>query len=134
MRHVFAVSFYCFNFFLLILFRSCFFFFFSSRRRHTRYWRDWSSDVSLPISADEPQDLAVVNDREDDPVAEPVDQSAGACDNGYAGDRYLLVGDPVPPKIINQAGPAGGCLARLESGIIGDVSAEAVCQVLLPPR
>src|SRR5258707_6583704 len=25
---------------------SCYvFFFFSSRRRHTRYWRDWSSDV-----------------------------------------------------------------------------------------
>src|SRR3712207_7258613 len=24
------------------------FFFFSSRRRHTRYWRDWSSDA-LPI-------------------------------------------------------------------------------------
>src|SRR3712207_7412906 len=23
------------------------FFFFSSRRRHTRYWRDWSSDVWL---------------------------------------------------------------------------------------
>src|SRR3712207_6912195 len=23
----------------------CVFFFFSSRRRHTRYWRDWSSDV-----------------------------------------------------------------------------------------
>src|SRR5258707_3300939 len=23
----------------------CQFFFFSSRRRHTRYWRDWSSDV-----------------------------------------------------------------------------------------
>src|SRR3712207_8770653 len=22
-----------------------YFFFFSSRRRHTRYWRDWSSDV-----------------------------------------------------------------------------------------
>src|SRR5215203_5849536 len=30
-----------------------FFFFFSSRRRHTRYWRDWSSDVcssDLPVS------------------------------------------------------------------------------------
>src|SRR5258707_1982908 len=29
------------------------FFFFSSRRRHTRYWRDWSSDVcssDLPTS------------------------------------------------------------------------------------
>src|SRR5258707_2967310 len=24
---------------------SMLFFFFSSRRRHTRYWRDWSSDV-----------------------------------------------------------------------------------------
>src|SRR3712207_8762601 len=24
---------------------SFYFFFFSSRRRHTRYWRDWSSDV-----------------------------------------------------------------------------------------
>src|SRR5947209_20549737 len=24
---------------------SILFFFFSSRRRHTRYWRDWSSDV-----------------------------------------------------------------------------------------
>src|SRR5690606_39394930 len=26
------------------------FFFFSSRRRHTRFSRDWSSDVCLPIS------------------------------------------------------------------------------------
>src|SRR3712207_2163899 len=26
--------------------------FFSSRRRHTRYWRDWSSDVCSPISHD----------------------------------------------------------------------------------
>src|SRR5215203_437714 len=29
-----------------------YFFFFSSRRRHTRYWRDWSSDVcssDLPV-------------------------------------------------------------------------------------
>src|SRR3712207_8200663 len=30
------------------------FFFFSSRRRHTRYWRDWSSDV---CSSDLPVDL-----------------------------------------------------------------------------
>src|SRR3712207_3329019 len=35
-----------FFFSLLILSLFCFFFFFfSSRRRHTRYWRDWSSDV-----------------------------------------------------------------------------------------
>src|SRR2546422_5027831 len=31
---------------------SFFFFFFSSRRRHTRCSRDWSSDVSLPISVE----------------------------------------------------------------------------------
>src|SRR5215203_6729274 len=32
------------------------FFFFSSRRRHTRYWRDWSSDVCS-------SDLAAVGSR-----------------------------------------------------------------------
>src|SRR3712207_8647544 len=32
-------------------------FFFSSRRRHTRYWRDWSSDV---CSSDLARDLAEV--------------------------------------------------------------------------
>src|SRR3712207_7108972 len=57
-----------------------FFFFFSSRRRHTRYWRDWSSDVcssdltprigSLPMmhphpaepNAPEPGDRVIVAD------------------------------------------------------------------------
>src|SRR3712207_8837425 len=36
------------------------FFFFSSRRRHTRYWRDWSSDVcssDLDVHAPEDGDL-----------------------------------------------------------------------------
>src|SRR5919107_6046747 len=32
-----------------------FFFFFSSRRRHTRYWRDWSSDVCSSDLATEDQ-------------------------------------------------------------------------------
>src|SRR5476651_1811501 len=41
-----------------------FFFFFSSRRRHTRYWRDWSSDVCssdlnkiTPADISDPQEL-----------------------------------------------------------------------------
>src|SRR3712207_9023274 len=38
------------------------FFFFSSRRRHTRYWRDWSSDV---CSSDLPPALTVTRDGED---------------------------------------------------------------------
>src|SRR5947209_15917359 len=33
-------------------------FFYSSRKRHTRYWRDWSSDVCS-------SDLAVALDRQD---------------------------------------------------------------------
>src|SRR3712207_7327130 len=38
-----------------------FFFFFSSRRRHTRYWRDWSSDVcSSDLPSTEQFDLAFV--------------------------------------------------------------------------
>src|SRR5215217_3875136 len=35
---------FLFFFFFIIYGHFCFFFF-SSRRRHTRYWRDWSSDV-----------------------------------------------------------------------------------------
>src|SRR3712207_7620337 len=31
--------------FVIYILLSLYFFFFSSRRRHTRYWRDWSSDV-----------------------------------------------------------------------------------------
>src|SRR5699024_3827808 len=38
---------YLFSFFLILV---LLLFFFSSRRRHTRSKRDWSSDVSLPIS------------------------------------------------------------------------------------
>src|SRR5215203_6523727 len=37
----------------ILLHRHGFFFFFSSRRRHTRYWRDWSSDVCSSDLEDE---------------------------------------------------------------------------------
>src|SRR5258707_2815972 len=43
------------------------FFFFSSRRRHTRYWRDWSSDVCssdlVPIAIDPRNDEAALHYR-----------------------------------------------------------------------
>src|SRR3712207_7535187 len=43
----YCLFFYFLAFFLILIFLLFFFFvfFFSSRRRHTRYWRDWSSDV-----------------------------------------------------------------------------------------
>src|SRR5215217_8578270 len=45
---------------MLTIYASYIMFFFSSRRRHTRYWRDWSSDV---CSSDlEPLAVAYVPD------------------------------------------------------------------------
>src|SRR3712207_8666068 len=66
------------------------FFFFSSRRRHTRYWRDWSSDV---CSSDLGAILVIENERllavhmPDDgvPVADFFGQQAG----GF-GDTILI--------------------------------------------
>src|SRR5476651_2864244 len=39
------MCYFFFFFFFCFICGFVFFFFFSSRRRHTRYWRDWSSDV-----------------------------------------------------------------------------------------
>src|SRR3712207_7368879 len=39
-------------------------FFFSSRRRHTRYWRDWSSDVCSSDLVDGPAAMASATDPE----------------------------------------------------------------------
>src|SRR5258707_5262660 len=39
------ISYQISTFDVITLIVCCSFFFFSSRRRHTRYWRDWSSDV-----------------------------------------------------------------------------------------
>src|SRR5438445_5869855 len=50
-----CVGLLCFFCFIRRLIFYFVFFFFSSRRRHTRYWRDWSSDV---CSSDLEKDLA----------------------------------------------------------------------------
>jgi Endonuclease NucS len=55
-------------------------------------------------STDESENLAMVDDREDDPVAEPVDQPAGACHSGDTSDGHFFV-DPVPPQMINEVHP-----------------------------
>src|SRR5215217_8775074 len=68
------------------------FFFFSSRRRHTRYWRDWSSDVCssdlkmrLFSEVVEPDGTAVI--WMDDPKSEEVARRCAA-----RGLRLLKVG------------------------------------------
>ena len=52
-------------------------------------------------AGDEPEDLAVVDDRQDEPVAEPVDDRAGPGPGDEAGEFHFLVGDAV-------AGGGGG--------------------------
>src|SRR3712207_8053804 len=46
---------YTFVIWFLPYYHLFYFFFFSSRRRHTRYWRDWSSDVCSSDLFDPPQ-------------------------------------------------------------------------------
>src|SRR3712207_8139179 len=59
------------------------FFFFSSRRRHTRYWRDWSSDVcSSDLDAQQERERHRADAyRADDPLVEtePPAEQAVQC-------------------------------------------------------
>src|SRR5215217_5298857 len=69
-------------------------FFFSSRRRHTRYWRDWSSDVcssDLPELAVRRDVLGVALDRHD------VDRLGLVRVDG---DREAEVGGEVPADLV----------------------------------
>src|SRR5258707_1403840 len=70
-----------------------FFFFFSSRRRHTRYWRDWSSDVC----SSDLDDLLTTN------------QDYNACRNviaqaaARAGARLIVAQVPFPLRDADEA-------------------------------
>src|SRR3712207_4726462 len=66
-----------------------FFFFFSSRRRHTRYWRDWSSDVCSSDLGDD-QRPAV--------VAGPVHRVQRGGDPGRDGDVVPLPAQDAPGR------------------------------------
>src|SRR5215203_4767349 len=82
-----------------------FFFFFSSRRRHTRYWRDWSSDV---CSSDLERQLAIPRSGRDIVIGEGawVASNAmvlGPCTIGahaVVGGGSLVIGDVAPYTIV----------------------------------
>src|SRR3712207_7235258 len=64
------------------------FFFFSSRRRHTRYWRDWSSDVCS-------SDLLLEEDVDGGGEAEHGDAAGVARDAEHVGALRRVHGDRV---------------------------------------
>src|SRR4029453_6893783 len=55
-------------------------------------------------SPNESENLAVMDDREDDPGREPGAQPAGACSDSDTGDHHFFVGGPVPPEVVDEAG------------------------------
>src|SRR3712207_6881470 len=72
----------------LICYCVCFFFFFfSSRRRHTRYWRDWSSDVCSSDLADDGHPRRQVSADEGDFLATLTDTSLYSI-GAYFADRH----------------------------------------------
>src|SRR3712207_7823304 len=69
-------------------------FFFSSRRRHTRYWRDWSSDVCssdlvIPGNDDAIRSISLISRL----IADAVVEGRGGEEFGPTDSR------PVPPVV-----------------------------------
>src|SRR3712207_4560556 len=80
-----------------------FLFFFSSRRRHTRYWRDWSSDVcSSDLAGGERlavgQGVGLFREGALRPIDHPVGAEVGAVEVvGAAGQGLAL--EPLDPLV-----------------------------------
>ena len=67
-----------------------------------------------------------MDDREEEPVAEPVDQPTGACHSGDTGDQHFFVADPTAAEVVDEVGPACGCVTGLESLVVGQLLTEPV--------
>src|SRR3712207_8901452 len=69
-------------------------FFFSSRRRHTRYWRDWSSDVcSSDLLAEEAVQMDVITQHLSRDGQPPV-EGDGGIEQAVDGQAARLKVDP----------------------------------------
>src|SRR5438445_9414654 len=71
------------------------FFFFSSRRRHTRYWRDWSSDVCSSDLDGHQRQSVIVAASPDEAVDPPV--AAAIEIDGLVADRHGAENASAPP-------------------------------------
>src|SRR3712207_8439427 len=85
-------------------------FFFSSRRRHTRYWRDWSSDVCS-------SDLGVLEARTAEALRAVDLADLLALALGHQVDVPLL--HPAQARALVALGPGGAEVARSEERRVG---------------
>src|SRR5690606_39737025 len=92
------------------------YYFFSSRRRHTRFSRDWSSDV---CSSDLRNINAVLHDDARDPVSGSVPLRAIVCDirrdgvasrGVWSGQRRFVVGRSEERRVGKECGALGGAI------------------------
>src|SRR3712207_9420237 len=101
-------------------------FFYSSRRRHTRYWRDWSSDVCSSDLADQAFDPAVdqaaLGQRERGGLA-----AVGLVERLVAAPHHAEVVDGA--RVALQIGRAP-CRGRVESSV-GAVTLKKKHDILL---
>jgi hypothetical protein len=88
--------------------------------------------AGVPAS-DEAENLAVVNDGQDQPVPEPIDDPPIPGPGDDSGELHLLFGDAVLAKVPGEGGPAVGGVAGQEAGVVGDVDAESFGQVCPAP-
>ncbi len=91
--------------------------------------------VGVGVAAsDEPDDVLVVLDGQDEPVPEGVDEPAGAGVLGEAGGEELVVGRAVVSQVGGEGGPAGGGVPGPGARVAGEVgAAEAVSEIGLGP-
>src|SRR3712207_7791870 len=85
----------------------CVYVFFSSRRRHTRYWRDWSSDV---CSSDLPNA---------DGAATALADSSERCDNYRSAGRKLSVREAQILEYLREGAPNKVIARRSEERRVG---------------
>src|SRR4051812_18408105 len=84
-------------------------------------------------SADEAEDLAVVDDREDQPVPEAVDQPTVPRRGGEAAGGHLRLVDAFGSEVLDEGGPSVRRVSGLEVAVAGQLDPEPVTEVGLRP-
>src|SRR3712207_9311466 len=110
------------------------FFFFSSRRRHTRYWRDWSSDV---CSSDLSRSLEVSVDRF--PIAGALTIARGPRTEAVVVTATIRDGDAIGrgecvpyPRYGETVEGVAAAIEALRDRVAAGLTREAV-QAAMPP-